>query len=162
MTVEKILEELDALAAETAEGPVFISDDEAKDTTAHRNAGLAMLDTGRQSDWPIARLQEWNEARFYAALRNYYPKLRAALQAREGWISVADRMPEDGTECLVVIKAADGSPFVSTDTWQMQRECPVSFSSHTIETGMAWDNWEFEDITHWMPLPAAPAADAGE
>jgi hypothetical protein len=79
-----------------------------------------------------------------------------------GWISVEERMPEPDTECLVYGRSPWAKePYVRIDTWSMQRECPVGWSSHTIETGYAWDDSDFDDITHWMPLPAAPSGGAG-
>jgi hypothetical protein len=39
----------------------------------------------------------------------------------------------------------------------MQREAPVSWSSATIETGLGWDDSDYDDITHWMPLPLPPS-----
>ena len=45
------------------------------------------------------------------------------------------------------------------DTWGEQHEAPVSWSSATIPVGMGWDSdTDWECITHWMPLPAAPGA----
>lgn len=159
--LNKLIAEIDALAEKATPGPVFIGDDDAEDTIAHKNSGLALIDTGRRGDWPIARLQEWNEARFYAALRNAWPTLRAALQApaaggAQGWIPVGERLPE--TEDEVLIYAPSTLAKIRTDCWRMQREAPISFSSATIETGMMWDEHEFEEVTHWMPLPPPPHA----
>lgn len=58
------------------EGPWFISGDDAEDTAHHAHSGLAMIDTGRVSDWPIARLCEWNNVYLLAAA----PDLLAACQ----------------------------------------------------------------------------------
>jgi hypothetical protein len=81
-------------------------------------------------------------------------------EAREhssGWISVEDRMPEPETECLVYGETKwSTEPCVCVDTWTMQREAPLSFSSATIEIGYGWDEHEYEEVTHWMPLPAPP------
>jgi hypothetical protein len=69
------------------------------------------------------------------------------------WISVEDRMPEPDTECLVYGGSSWAKePYVRIDTWSMQREAPVSWSSATIETGLGWDDSDYDDITHWMPL----------
>lgn len=58
-------------------GPWYVSADEAADCPDHHGSGLAMVDTGRSADWPIARLCEWNNARVIACL----PDLLAALEA---------------------------------------------------------------------------------
>lgn len=66
-----------------------------------------------------------------------------------GWVSVADRMPDTDDEVLVW--TAQGAML---DRWRMQSEAPLSFSSATIETGMYWDEHEFEEVTHWQPITA--------
>jgi len=39
----------------------------------------------------------------------------------------------------------------------MHREDPTGMSTtHTIEMGLMWRDYEYEDITHWMPLPPPP------
>ena len=58
-------------------GPWFVADDDAKDCSSHTNSGLALVDTGRESDWPIARLMEWDNAPLIVHARNGY---RAALE----------------------------------------------------------------------------------
>jgi Protein of unknown function (DUF551) len=71
------------------------------------------------------------------------------------WVSVGDRLPDsDGPVLVYTPKNKHAKVWI--DCWSMQREAPVSFSSATIETGFMWDGFEFEDVTHWMPLPAAP------
>lgn len=75
------------------------------------------------------------------------------------WIPVSERLPEPDTEVLVYGKSPWAKePYARIDTWAMQREAPLSFSSATIETGYMWDESDFDDISHWMPLPPAPVA----
>jgi hypothetical protein len=61
------LDEIEAIAKAATPGPYFIGDDTATDAKPHANSGLALVDTGRDSDWPIARLCEWNSANHIAA-----------------------------------------------------------------------------------------------
>ena len=85
--------------------------------------------------------------------------IEAALDAAPPWIKCSERMPEPGVEVLVWMAApvVTGGIQVATDTWDEQYESPVSWSSATIPIGMGWDSGtDWEDITHWMPLPAAP------
>lgn len=67
------------LAAKAPEGPWFAAEDPADDAKPHKGSGLALVDTGRQSDWPIARLTEWNTASYLAAVD---PQTVLALLAR--------------------------------------------------------------------------------
>lgn len=66
------------------------------------------------------------------------------------WISVKDRMPEDGLsenqrqiKVLVAIKAKNGYTVRSQVRGKLFSDC--------------WD-WKYSagDVTHWMPLPAPP------
>lgn len=41
-------------------GPYYAGHDTGKDCPNHAGGGLAVIDTGRESDWPIARHVEWN------------------------------------------------------------------------------------------------------
>jgi hypothetical protein len=77
-------------------------------------------------------------------------------EALQRWIPVGEGLPETGDSVLVYVPG-NRHLKVSIDQWRMQREAPVSFSSATIETGMMWDDHEFEEITHWMPMPSLPS-----
>lgn len=74
--------------------------------------------------------------------------------AQAGWISVEDRMPEPDTgEVLVWLT----SGCCHCDEWHTHREDPTGMSTtHTLDMGCMWRTFDFEDITHWMPLPAQP------
>lgn len=78
----------------------------------------------------------------------------------QGWISVHDRLPEVGTDCLVWSHCSwEKAPSVKMDRWDEQREAPLSFSSATIPIGPGWDDHDdFDSVTHWMLLPDGPAA----
>lgn len=56
--LEKRMNELCERHSRIPEGPYFVGVDEATDYPPHTNSGLSLVDTGRQSDWPIARLCE--------------------------------------------------------------------------------------------------------
>jgi hypothetical protein len=82
-------------------------------------------------------------------------------EAPSGWIACDERMPEAGVEVLVWLAspAFKGGSHVVMDTWDEQHEAPVAWSSATLPIGMGWDSGtDWERITHWMPLPAAPGA----
>jgi hypothetical protein len=77
--------------------------------------------------------------------------LQSAPNVGMGWISVTDRLPPDGDVVLAWI-----GDHVAVERWMERHESPVSWSSATLPIGPSWDDHEFEDITHWMPLPSAP------
>jgi hypothetical protein len=71
------------------------------------------------------------------------------------WINVNDKPPKIGQTVLVY--TPNYTPSIQVDTWNEQRECPVSFSTATIPIGPGWDSGlEFDEVTHWMELPSAP------
>ena len=70
------------------------------------------------------------------------------------WISVHDRLPSDDRPVLVYTPS---TRTVWIDCWAMQHESLVSWSSATIETGYAWAEWGFDEVSHWMPLPEPPS-----
>jgi hypothetical protein len=64
----------------------------------------------------------------------------AGYKAAQQWISVKERLPEEGLENQIVL------------VWRA--------SWHDYDT-VRWKSYEFDDvnsetITHWMPLPEAP------
>jgi len=78
------------------------------------------------------------------------------LSADQGkWISVLERMPSNDEPALVYTPlSAHGKVWI--DAWEMQSESPLDFTSATIDIGFGWSGFEFEDVTHWMPIPALP------
>jgi len=83
----------------------------------------------------------------------------AALSAlaagkQEAWIPSSERLPAKDVEVLTYDSSAD---HVFVNQWCDWWEAPVSFSSKTICVGEGWETGEFENITHWMPLPASPS-----
>ena len=58
------------LIAKAAPGPYFVSRTERSVDTflAHKNGGLALVDTGREEDWPITYFSEWPQAEYTARL----------------------------------------------------------------------------------------------
>lgn len=60
-----------ALLKGATPGPYFVSHDDkdpGKNYHAHISSGLAVIDTGRSEDWPVARFCEWPTARYLARL----------------------------------------------------------------------------------------------
>jgi hypothetical protein len=91
-----------------------------------------------------------------AALRAEVERLRSAE-----WISIYDRMPEIGQQCLVVSQRTwENEPSVKIDRWDEQHECPVSWSSATVPIGPGWDDHDVpNDVILWRPLPEVPSSE---
>lgn len=77
-----------------------------------------------------------------------------------GWISVNDRLPEPETPVLAIVNGYDGILTVER-RWET---CNPYIEGY-FEDFLYWD-WVDNDgqdleglITHWMPLPEAPADD---
>jgi hypothetical protein len=73
------------------------------------------------------------------------------------WVSVNDQLPtgENEDALVLVYVPADKYMRIQFDNWGLRHETPVvGFPS--IEIGKHWAEHEFEEITHWMPLPSPP------
>jgi hypothetical protein len=76
----------------------------------------------------------------------------------DGWVSVADGLPEMNKVVMVYIPDFEGYQ-IQLSEWVEYYEAPVSFSTATIKTGEGWADHDFDEITHWMSLPAAPTCE---
>lgn len=84
------MEEIEARITKLPEGPWFAAFDRAKECGPHRDSGLALVDTGRESDWPIARLCEWHAAKFIAASITDIPALCQTVRALRAQVEKQD------------------------------------------------------------------------
>lgn len=81
----------------------------------------------------------------------------AAEPVAPKWIRPEDGVPESGTEVLVWShRPWEKMPSIKLDTWAVQHESPLSFSSATIPVGLGWDGHDFEEVVFWMHLPTPP------
>lgn len=64
----------------------------------------------------------------------------ASLEADEGWVACSERMPEGMTDVHISNGHDTGQGWWDGDIWQTQHD-------YYSVPG---------DVTHWMPLPAAP------
>lgn len=60
------MEQIKARRAKATDPPWFVAGDAAKECGPHADSGLALVDTGRDNDWTVARLCEWPTAEFIA------------------------------------------------------------------------------------------------
>lgn len=77
-------------------------------------------------------------------------EIAPTVQTFGGWISVKERMPDDGTNILVA-NAKTGSQYVS-------HKDLIWFSPERLAFVPTSYFHEFE-FTHWMPLPEPPRED---
>jgi hypothetical protein len=75
----------------------------------------------------------------------HYPG-RLSLSLSEHWISVKDRLPENEVDVLTY----NGR---GCSVSHMRRNIVDSHLSHWIQCE---DNYDYDNITHWMPLPEPP------
>ena len=81
-------------------------------------------------------------------------------QEPSGWISVEDRLPEEGVRVLAVKKLKDGRRDLALAT------CIPEYKHHDYVTGEDivepyWVCGGNNNITHWMPLPEMPEEGTG-
>lgn len=94
------------------------------------------------------------------------PKGKCAMpaQGEAVWRDFPEQVPDPDTECLVEV-AFNGGRFRAVDTWEMQSEAPVEWSSATVEVGYDWSSHP-GDVQRWIPIssitaPPAPSVPDG-
>lgn len=77
------------------------------------------------------------------------------------WREYPEFVPAPDTECLVEAEYG-GKLFRAVDTWEIQREAPLEWSSATIEVGYGWSNHD-DCVRRWIPISSitAPPAPSG-
>ena len=81
----------------------------------------------------------------------------AGYRKQSEWISVEERLPEEGGTYLVVLK----EKHECEKEWNYH----VDVASFTFEWDCIfhdWDEGQGIEITHWMPLPEPPKKGGGE
>ena len=75
-------------------------------------------------------------------------------RAEPQWISVDERLPDDETPVLIMLR---GEIAIGELRWEHPSH------EETYQACRYWDNphddgqdWQWPDVTHWMPLPVAP------
>lgn len=70
------------------------------------------------------------------------------------WISTKIGLPNKGIKCLVV----DSENEVWFSEWIDLFEEPIPGMGKTC-TGQGWEDFMFDDIKYWMPIPELPKQD---
>jgi hypothetical protein len=84
----------------------------------------------------------------YKAAENHFRD--ATEKVGPQWISVKDRLPEIYQRVLILIR---GRIFISS----IEEEYGGEYRDGVIRF---WDgDWDWPEVTHWMPLPAPPKED---
>lgn len=122
---------------------------------ARAEAGTTYVESWR----PAAEARSVENARFIAAanpatILALIATIRELTAAVPRWISVDDRLPVDGDEVIV-------SGWAYNDPAQGRYVSAAIFRDggfHPMDAQDGYDN--LHPVTHWMPLPAAPAVPA--
>lgn len=130
--ISDLVAEIDALEAKATKGPWY-------------DAGCCTVHGGPEGNpedhEEIAHPMNCDNVPFIAALRNAWPQLRQALSAPQGWVKCSERLPDDEVSVLVY---EPGRSVQKTCRWHH-----------------GWILPHKSNVTHWMPLPAAPSAGEG-
>jgi len=102
------LEAIEARVNAATEGPWFVGPDDATDCPDHSHSGLALVDTGRSSDWPVARLCEWQNAKFIVEAITDIPALIAEVKRLQGEIRKWDGYNVEQVHRLVAERVEHG------------------------------------------------------
>lgn len=81
--------------------------------------------------------------------------LQHAREHSSGWVSVEERMPEPDSGAVLVWLMWGYS---ALDEWHSYREDPTGMGGPTMDMGFMWRDFDYEEVTHWMPLPAPPTS----
>jgi len=125
--------------------------------TVAKNAGRPYDTDGYEN-----LLEHHDQVRGYAASRASAARAALAAPAPQAtvarWTSIYEQAPEIGQDCIVWIASSPWAtaPYATTDKWDEQREDPFGMGGPTIPVGPGWDENPEAQITHWLPLPAAP------
>lgn len=92
-----------------------------------------------------------HDTRFKEDCRSIAIDLYNAGYRKQEWISVDERLPEEGGAYLIVVK----EKYESEKEWRYH----VDVASFTFDWDCIfhdWDEGQGIHITHWMPLPPPP------
>lgn len=71
------------------------------------------------------------------------------------WISVKDRLPEIDGNVLVIVNGKPHKNVTLESAYELAEFSPSD--GWILEM---WPEWETPKVTHWMPLPEPPEAEA--
>jgi hypothetical protein len=110
------------------------------------------------------KIEESIYAEVYEAMLSAAPTQEGPAEPAAAWIDPHESLPQIGEEVLVYsMQPWEKAPSIKLDTWDEQREAPLSFSTETIPIGPGWDEHDdFEAVLAWMRLPTVPPMRAPE
>jgi Protein of unknown function (DUF551) len=72
------------------------------------------------------------------------------------WISVKDRLPEDGQDILYVVRDRGSEPYVMRGSRAYEAGTGYWWCDEDGEFDESGNEPGFSTVTHWMPLPEPP------
>lgn len=74
------------------------------------------------------------------------------------WISVDDRLPEDGVEVLIYISTDIVQAYIWKGYWKGSTNVTDNMNDGYVhDRTICKQGSQFDFVTHWMPLPEAPS-----
>jgi len=149
-----LAEPVAALEADIAQEPVAVKED----ADAQRYDELSIAYYEVCADLSIARnklqqMSQYGQDCFEEGLASCPPVVSAIAQ--DSWTKTADALPTEETPVLIL---HCGKPRIGQRVWDHpgyeDTYKAYWYWDDPEDDGQGWDNC---DITHWMPLPAAPA-----
>lgn len=73
------------------------------------------------------------------------------------WISVNDRLPDDGQEVLIYTNGDVVQAYLSDDYWKGSYNVTSNMNDgYVSDRRISKRGTNFDFVTHWMPLPEPP------
>lgn len=158
-----IPEQIAQLVESLPDGPYFVNFDDGSDCPNHANSGLAVVDTGRESDWPVARHCHWPVAKVIALL----PGLLETLAGKDARCSICKVATDMAcADCQILLSATIYVCAKSACRDEHEINCPrhlknqadtemerVKACEHIAEGDEGW-----QQLTNLCPSTAAVAS----
>lgn len=81
------------------------------------------------------------------------------LLAEKRWISVEERLPEDGDGCVLVCVSGMFENLVTHNRVSFHKAAEIGYYTTDGWILEGWPEWDDPGVSHWMPIPTTQEAD---